>query len=87
MAYHEMFLQLENSNYMKRVHNLDSGVTELEMVEWIYGVENSRLLNLFWVPHYHQNNINTTCVMKLVTLMHHGCLWLGTSIPITNMLI
>ena len=72
---------------MKRVYYQDSGVTELEMVKWIHGVENSRLLNLLWVPHYHRTTINTTCVQKLLTLLHDGYLWLEEPIPITTEII
>lgn len=49
--------------------------------------EQSRLLNLLWVPHYHCTKINTTCVQQLVTLVHDECLCLGVPIPIKNMLI
>lgn len=72
---------------MKHVYYSNSGVTKLETMEWIHGVENSRLLNLLWVPHYHRTIINMTCVHQLLTLVHDGCLWLGGPIPITHMLI
>ena len=70
---------------MKHVYYLDLGATQLETVEWIHEVGNSRLLNLLWVPHYHCTIIKITCVRQLLTL--DGCLWLGGSTPITNMLI
>lgn len=37
---HEQFPHLVNENYMRRVYYQDSGVTELETVEWIHGVNN-----------------------------------------------
>lgn len=43
---HERFSHLATAKYMKCVYYRDSGVTELEMVEWIHRVENFRLLNL-----------------------------------------
>jgi len=66
---------------------MESGVTALETVEWICGVENSGLLNILWVPHYHRTPINTICVRQILTLVHVGYLWLGGPIPITDMLI
>lgn len=62
LAGHNRFPHLATVNYMKHVYYRDSGVTELEMLEWIHNVENSGLLNLLWVPHYHRTTINTTCV-------------------------
>lgn len=55
--------------------------------EWAHDVEQSRLLNLLWVPHYHCTPINATCIHQLLTLVHDGVLWLGGPIPITDMLI
>lgn len=84
---HEWFPHLATTNYMKHVYYPDSGVTELEIVEWICKVENYGLLSLLWVPNYHRTTIITTCVRQLLTLVHDGCLWLGVHIPITYMLI
>jgi len=59
---HEKFPHLATENYMNHVYYTDSSITELETVEWTRGVENSILLNLLWVPHYHCTHINTTYV-------------------------
>lgn len=72
---------------MKWVYYKESGVTVVEPVEWIHRVNQSRLLNLLWVPHYHHSNINLICIKKLLTLVHDGCLWLSMPIPITVLLI
>ena len=56
-------------------------------MEWIREANKSGLLNLLWVPHYHRSKINTTCIWKLLTLVHNGCLWIGMPIPITHILI
>jgi len=60
LANHERFPHLAMENYMKRVYYKESSVILLEPVEWICGVNQSGLLNLLWVPHYHQSNINIT---------------------------
>lgn len=83
---HEKFPHLATENYMKRVFYKESGVTALELVEWIRGVDQSGLLNLLWVSHYHCFNINMIVIKYLLTLVHDYCFWLSTSIPITNML-
>lgn len=87
LANHDRFPHLVTANYVKHIYYVDSGVIVLEMVEWIRRVENSGLLKLLWVPHYHGTTINTTYVCQLLTLVHDGCLWLGGPIPITGMLI
>jgi len=87
LADHARFPHLETDKYMKHVYYVKSGVTTLGTVEWICSVENSGLLNLLWVPHYHHTPINTICVRQLLTLVHDGCLWLGGHIPITDMII
>lgn len=69
---HDRFPHLVISNYMNHVYFMNSGVTELETVEWIRRVENLGLLNLFWVPHDHHTTINTTYVHELLTLVHDG---------------
>lgn len=84
---HEQFPYLMTTKYMKCIYYSDSCVTKLEMLEWIRGVDNSGFLNLLWVPHCHHTTINTTCVHQFLTLVNDGCLWLGGSIPITDMLI
>jgi len=87
LADHESFPHLTIENYMRRVYYKDSGVTELGSDEWIHRVEQSGLLNLLWVPHYHCSNINTTCIWQLLTLVHDGFLSLGAPIPIMDMKI
>ena len=84
---HKRFPHLATNNYMKRVFYKESSVIALEPVEWIHRVNQSGLLNLLWVPHYHRSNINIICIKKLLTLVHDGCLWLGAPIPITDILI
>lgn len=84
---HERFPHLATKNYMKQVYYKEFGVTALEPVEWIRGVNQSRLLNLLWVPHYHCSNINIIAIKQFLTLVHDGCLWLSTLILITDMLI
>lgn len=84
---HELFTHLDTNTYMKRVFYKESGVTVLELVEWIRRVNKLGLLNLLWVPHYHRPNINLIIIKQLFFLVHDGCLWLNVSIPITNMLI
>jgi len=81
------FPNLVIDNFMKHVHYEETGVTVLEMEEWVCDVEQSRFLNLLWVPHYHRTPINTICVCQLLTLVNDGFLWLGGPIPITDMLI
>jgi len=87
LADHERFAQFVTKNYMKQIYYKDSGVTMLEPIEWINGVDKSGLLNLLWVPHYHCSNITTTYIRQLLNLVHDGCLWLGTPIPIMDMLV
>jgi len=72
---------------MKRVFYKEPSVTALELFNWICEVNQSGLLNLLWVPHYHQSNINLIVIKQFLTLVHDGCLWLSTPIPITYTLI
>lgn len=51
------------------------------------GVAKAVLSNMLWVLHFSRTNINTMCIIQLLTLVHDGCLWLGEPIPITDMLI
>lgn len=51
---HARFPYLETYKYMRRVYYVESGVTTLEIEEWVYGVEHLGMLNLLWVPHYHR---------------------------------
>lgn len=87
LADRERFPHLVMENYMKQVYYKESSVTALEPVEWIRRENQSGLLNLLWVPHYHRSNINIIYIKKLLTLVHDGCLWLSALIPITDMLI
>jgi len=84
---HERFPHLTMDNEMKQVYYKESGVTTLKPVEWIRGVNQSGLLNLLWVSHYHRSNINIVYIKQLLTLVHDGCLCLSMPIPITDMLI
>lgn len=72
---------------MRKFYYEETCVTILETQEWVRGVEQSRLLNLLLVPHYHHTPINTICVHQLLTLVHDGCLWIGEPIPIIDTLI
>ncbi len=83
----EQFPHLATDNFIQRVFYKDLGVTTVELVKWICGVEKAGLLNLLWVPHYHHTPINLIVIKQLLCLVHDGCLWLEDSIPITNMLI
>lgn len=87
LADHERFPKLTMESYMRRVYYKEYGVTMLEPMEWIRGVNQSGLLNLLWVPHYHRSNINLIVIKKLLTLVHDGCFWLSTSILIIDMVI
>lgn len=46
LANHARFPHLAIDKYMKHIYYAELGVTTLEMVEWIRGVENLGLLNL-----------------------------------------
>ena len=81
------FPHLTTDTFMTRVFYKYSGVTTLELSKWIRGVDKARLLNLLWVPHYHRAPINLIIIKQLLCLVHDGCLWLGESVPITDMLI
>ena len=84
---HTKFPHFMMEKYMWKVYYEEIGVTTLETKEWVYGVKQSRLLNLLLVPHYHHTPVNTICVHHLPTLVHDRCLWLGETIPIMDMLI
>jgi hypothetical protein len=62
----ERFPHLATDNFMKRVFYKESGVTALEPVKWIRGVEKAGLLNLLWVPHYHRAPINLISYQTVV---------------------
>jgi len=84
---HTKFPHLGMEKYMRRVYYEETGVTALEMEEWVCGVEKLGFLNLLCVPHYHRTPTNKICVRQLLTLFHDGCLWLRGPIPIIDMLI
>lgn len=81
------FTHLATQNFMQRVFYKDSGVTTLESLKWIRGVEKIELLNLLWVIRYHHAPINLIVIKHFLCLVHNRCMWLGDSIPITDMLI
>ena len=56
-------------------------------MKWVCGVEQSGLLNMILILHYHHSPINMIYVRQLLMLVHDGILWLGQPIPLTNMLI
>lgn len=63
------------------------GVTKLEPMKWVHGVQLAELLHMIFIPHFHRSNINMQCVRQLLTLLDDGSLWLGEPIPIMDMLI
>lgn len=87
LADHGKFPHLAMDKYMRRVYYEEIGVTTLETDEWVWGGEQSWLVNLLWVPHYHHTPINMICVCHLLTLVYNGFLWLRVPIPITYMVI
>ena len=87
LADHERFPHLATDTFMRRVFYKESGVTLLELVEWIHGFNKSGLLNLLWMPQYHRSNINLIVIKQLLTMVHDRCLWLSVAIPITDMMI
>lgn len=84
---HTKFLHLETDKSMQQIYYDDTGVTILEPMKWVHDVEQSRLLNLFLVPHYHYTPINTVYVHQVLMLVHDWCLWLREPIPIIDTLI
>lgn len=82
-----MVPHLAINTYMKSVLYKESSVTTLEPVEWIHKFNQSGLLNLFRVPHYHRSNINLIIIKQLMCLVHDECLRVSAPIPITDMLI
>lgn len=83
----EQFPHLAIDTFMKRVFYKEYGVTTLELLESLHGVNKVGLLNLLWVPHYHHTPINLTVIKQLLCLVHDGCFWLIEPIPIIDMLI
>lgn len=79
----EKLPHIEIAQLMKPKQNTAAGVIELEPRKWLCGVENVRLLNLFWVSHYHCILVTIFILRKLLFLVHGGCLWLEEPIPIT----
>lgn len=66
---------------------MTAGAIELEPCTWLKCVEKARLLNLFWVPHYHRAPVTVFVIRQLLFLVHDGCLWLEEPVPIIDHLI
>lgn len=62
-------------------------VTMLELRKRLHRVENVRLLNLLWVPHFHHTPIAIFVIRQLLFLMHDQYLCLEEPIPIMVYLI
>lgn len=58
----EWFPQLAIDTFVKQFFYKEFGVTMLELVEWIRGVNKAGLLNLLWVPHYHHTPISVIVI-------------------------
>jgi len=79
--------QFELRRYLKKVQYLESGVTRLQPHQWATGLQRVGLLNILNVPNSDRSTSNASYVRQLLSLVHDGCLWLGTRIPTEEMLI
>lgn len=85
LANSEKFPHLETVNLMKQ--NMEGLVIMLELRNWLHNVENARLLQLLWIPHFQHVPITIFVIKHLLCLVHDGYLWLEELIPITASLI
>ena len=72
---------------MKKIYYEETGVTWLEPMKWVKGVEQAGILHMLFIQHFHRSIISTICVRQLLALVHYGCLWLREPIPATDILI
>jgi len=85
--YQTKYLQFIPDRYLQQVHYPDCIVTRLEPQWWENGLEQSRLLKMLNATHFGRSFANTTCVRKLLVLIHDGHLWTRNKIPIDQVLI
>lgn len=85
LAEREKFPHLETSQLMKQ--RKEGLVTALQPRRWLCKVEEARLLDLLWIPYFHQEPITIFVIRQLLFLVHDGYLWLEELIPITTELI
>lgn len=83
----DKFPQLASKKCLKKVYYEEFDVTCVEPMNWVAGFGIVMLLNMLWVLHFSHTNINIIFVHQLLTQVHDGCLCLGETISITNMLI
>lgn len=67
------FPQLKPNMYLKKFYYEKSSVTCLQPMKWVAEIECEVLFNVFWVPYFSCNMINTIRVHYLLALVHDGC--------------
>jgi len=81
------YTQFAPNKYLKQAYYPESGVTRLELQQWMAILAQLGLLNMLNVQHFSKSPRNTAYVRQLLMFVHDGCLWVGKRIPINPMLI
>jgi hypothetical protein len=63
------------------------GETISQPHQWAVGLDRTSILGLLKLPHFGRGQYATTCIKKLLAVMHGGDIWLDKPIPITVELI
>jgi hypothetical protein len=64
-----------------------SGMSVLEIAQWILGLYNTGIMNLLDVPHFGRGKHINAYIKQLLACVHGGILWMDRSVPITVDLI
>lgn len=62
LTHHERFPHLAIRKYMKNIFYEETGVTRVEPMKRVRGVEKDGLMHMLCAPHFHRSIINTMCV-------------------------
>lgn len=67
---HAKFPQLEPKKYLKSIYYEESSVTMLKPMKQAAKIERTGFPNMFWVPHFNRNIINTIYVYQFFASVH-----------------
>jgi uncharacterized membrane protein len=79
---------LSEENYLINTGEIGPlGKPILELVQWIMGLYNLRIMNLLEIPHFWNGKNVGLCVKQIVAHVHGGILWMDRMVHIEVELI
>ena len=86
-VYTHQQLGLERKNCMVTIQASPTRPKVLKPMKWATSIDQARLMNLLFMPHFgHSLQVNTY-VKQLLVYFHKGCLWLDQPYPLDIELI